>query len=135
MNDQAYLIQAISNLYKLPDGRTGAWSNIDNTYAGCVGQEPGVPWPTQAEVEAEVARLAAIANRRLVPKSLIIKRLFEAGKLTAAMAVLDEPENLYARERWRAPDWPNVYFDDPELVAVLTTIGADVEEITAPGSP
>lgn len=86
---------------------------------------------TAEEVAALEAERAAI--RRLVPKSLVIKRLHEAGKLVAALQVLDLPANIYARERWRTPDWPNVYFDDPDLVAVLTAIGADVEAITAPG--
>lgn len=75
---------------------------------------------------------AAPVVRRLVAKSLITKRLHEAGKLAAAVAVLNDPVNLYANERWRTPDWPNVYADDDELVAVLTAIGADVETITAP---
>lgn len=87
---------------------------------------------TPTKIAAFEAERAAI--RRLVPKSLVIKRLHEAGKLVAALEVLDMPANIYARERWRTPDWPSVYFDDPDLVAVLTAIGADVEAITAPGA-
>ena len=71
------------------------------------------------------------APRRLIAKSVIIRRLHEAGLLAAAMDVLDQPENLYARERWRAPDWPNVYADDPELVGVLTQIAAEIGQVTA----
>ena len=55
--------------------------------------------------------------RRLVPKSLIIARLQEAGKLAAARAALDA--DLYTRERWYAPDQPVVHSDDPEAVALL----------------
>lgn len=67
---------------------------------------------------------------RLVPKSLIIKRLHEAGKLAAASAALNA--NLYLRERWYAPDRPAVYADDPEALALLAAIGADPAVILAP---
>lgn len=69
-------------------------------------------------------------TRRLVSKSLIIDRLNAAGKLTAAKAALDS--NLYARERWYAPDKPAIHADDPEALTLLTGIGADVDAILAP---
>ena len=68
--------------------------------------------------------------RRLVRKSLIVERLQAAGKLAAAKTALDG--NLYARERWYAPDQPAVYADDPEALALLKAIGADPEAILAP---
>src|SRR5688572_27183807 len=71
-----------------------------------------------------------LAPRRLVPKSVIVDRLNAAGKLGAARVALDA--NLYARERWYAPDRPAIYFDDPEALALLAAIGADAETILAP---
>src|SRR5438105_1562477 len=63
------------------------------------------------------------APRRLVPKSMIVERLNTAGLLAAAKSALDA--NLYARERWYAPDKPSVFADDLEAVALLQAIGAD----------
>lgn len=68
--------------------------------------------------------------RYLVRKSTIVVRLQVAGKLTAASAALDA--DLYARERWYAPDKPAVYADDPEALALLSAIGADPAVIMAP---
>lgn len=68
-----------------------------------------------------------VADRRLVPKSLIVERLNAAGKLAAAKSALDA--NLYARERWYAPDKPAVYADDPEVLSLLAAIDADHEVI------
>jgi len=67
--------------------------------------------------------------RRLVPKSVIIARLQEAGKLAAASAAINV--DLYVRERWYAPDRPAIYADDPEALALLTAIGADPKVILA----
>jgi hypothetical protein len=70
------------------------------------------------------------APRRLVPKSLIVDRLNTTGKLAAAQAALNA--NLYVRERWYAADKPAIYADDPEVLALLTAIGADPNVILAP---
>lgn len=70
--------------------------------------------------------------RTLIRKSTLIRRCHEAGKLTAVMAILDHPSNAYAKARWWAPDWPEVFADDPEMVAMLQAVGADVAVITAP---
>lgn len=85
-----------------------AWLTAGNT------PDPHVPSP---------------ALRRLVPKSLVVERLHAAGKLAAAKAALDA--DLYARERWYAPDRPAVYTDDAEAVALLLAIGADPAAILA----
>lgn len=67
---------------------------------------------------------------RLVRKSLIVERLNAAGKLAAASAALNS--DLYARERWYAPDQPGVHADNPEVLALLAAIGAKPEDILAP---
>jgi hypothetical protein len=36
------------------------------------------------------------------------------------------------KERWRAPDRPAIYADDPEANALLDAIGADGNVILAP---
>lgn len=66
---------------------------------------------------------------RRVLKSVIIRRLHNAGKLAAASAALNA--DLYARERWYAPDCPAVDFDDSEAVTLLQAIGADVDATMA----
>lgn len=70
--------------------------------------------------------------RTLVRKSTVIRRLHEAGKLAAVMEVLDAPANVYAKARWWSPDWPEIYTDDPEAVAVISGVGGDVSVILAP---
>lgn len=70
-----------------------------------------------------------LSSRRLVSKSLIVERLNAAGLLAAAKAALDA--NLYARERWYAPDKPAIYADDAEALALLAAIGANPEIILA----
>ena len=67
--------------------------------------------------------------RRAVPKSRIVERLHAAGLLAAARAALDA--DIYARERWYAPDRPALYFDDAEALALLGAIGADADAIMA----
>lgn len=71
--------------------------------------------------------------RRLIPKSVIHERVNDIGKLDAALSALQSQAILYAR--WFAPDWPNVYADDPEMLTLLSAIGcteAEITEITAP---
>lgn len=68
------------------------------------------------------------APRQLVPKRVIIDRLHEAGKLEAAYAAL-EAADLYTRERWNTR--MEIYADDPTAIALLQSIGANVEAILA----
>ncbi len=65
--------------------------------------------------------------KRKVAKSLILSRITDA-QLEQAMALM----TVRQQERWRAPDQPAVYFDDPETIAVLQAIGADPDEVLAP---
>jgi hypothetical protein len=69
-------------------------------------------------------------RRRLVPRSLIVDRLAEAGKLALARAALDAAD-LYTRERWNTR--AAIYADDAAALALLQTIGADPDLILAPG--
>lgn len=67
---------------------------------------------------------------RPVRKSIIVARLHAAGKLMAASAALNS--DIYARERWYAPDQPAVHADNPEVLGLLKAIGADPDVILAP---
>ena len=71
--------------------------------------------------------------RRLIEKSVVQERVNAIGKLDEVMAVLNSQPIYFAR--WFAPDWPNVYFDDEGLLAILAAVGcteAEIEAITAP---
>ena len=63
---------------------------------------------------------------RLVTKSVIINRLTDA-QIIAALALMTPKQ----QERWRAPDKPAVYADDPEMLVILQAIGADPAVILA----
>lgn len=95
-----------------------------------VGKALAAQEARQALMAAEVAAATPPQRRRrLVPKSLIVSRLNAVGKLVAASAALSA--DLYARERWYAPDKPAVYADDEEVLALLKAIGADPAVILA----
>ena len=83
---------------------------------------------TWIEAGGIVAPFEPPAERRLVPKRLIVDRLEAAGLLVAARAALDAAP-LYDRERWNARE--SIYADDPTALALLAAIGADAEAILA----
>lgn len=72
--------------------------------------------------------LAPKLSPRLVLKRVIVDRLYAAGKLAAARAALDA-QPLYTRERWNSRD--AIYANDPDTIALLKAIGADVEATLA----
>ena len=69
-------------------------------------------------------------SARKVPKSLIVQRLIDAGKIAAANAALEADPAKKAR--WYAADHPAIHADDPEAIAFLQAIGADPVAILAP---
>jgi len=69
------------------------------------------------------------ASRRLIAKDVIMARLDAEGLVDAAHAALLRRPVLFGR--WFARDWPEVYADDDDMVAMLDAIGAEVEAITA----
>lgn len=75
-----------------------------------------------------VAFLAPKPQPRLVLKRVIVDRLYAAGKLEAARAALDA-QSLYTKERWNSRD--AVFASDPDTIALLKAIGADVAAILA----
>ena len=66
------------------------------------------------------------APRRLVLKSTILDRLTDQ-QVEDAVALMRQKQ----LERWRCPDKPGVYFDDPETLAVLNAVGADPAVVLA----
>ena len=96
---------------------TGEDAQIGDSYDSTIGFSRALPPPSPPEPP------------RTVRKSLIVQRLHDAGKLAAASAVLNS--DIYARERWYAPDQPSVRADNPEVLALLAAVGADPVTILA----
>ncbi|CEG08710.1 hypothetical protein BN961_02128 [Afipia felis] len=78
-----------------------------------------------------VLREANIPPYHRVAKSTIIYRLTDA-QLAAATEAFNKPENLRLRERWYAPDQPEINANDPESVQFIQAIGADPAVVLAP---
>lgn len=101
----------------------------DQFGAGTVREKIGEQWidwiDERPDDDAIAARFAP--PRSLVSKSVILARLTDQ-QLDAALAAMTNRQ----RERWRSPDHPAIYADDPEAVALLKAIGADPATILAP---
>ena len=66
--------------------------------------------------------------RRMVPKWLIVARLTDE-QLAMAIGLM----TIRQQERWRAAAFPDIYSDDPEMLAILTYVGADAEQVLREG--
>jgi hypothetical protein len=66
---------------------------------------------------------------RTVPKSLVMSRLVEAGKIDEAFTALMSEPALFAR--WFSPDRQVVNSDDPDTIAFLESLGVDPDAILA----
>jgi hypothetical protein len=80
-----------------------------------------------AELAFEPAPPAPPPPRRKLPKSTIHSRVNEIGRLGACFAIIQSSPDLFGK--WFAPDWPNVYCDDPGLLQVLEAAGCTADEI------
>lgn len=90
------------------------------------------PVPFTEEEEVEWAAMQADppeAPRRLIPKSVVQERVNAVGKLGAILTALNAQPIYFAR--WFAPNYPNVYFDDPDMLALLAAVGCTAGEIVA----
>lgn len=71
--------------------------------------------------------------RRLIPKSVVLQRVKdEGGPLLSNVFNIMYASTVEARDaltRWNMPGHNNVYFDDPDTLAVLTLTGATAEQI------
>jgi hypothetical protein len=119
------------NLANNPDGRTACgytkapdWPDFDPTTQEPIWQGGGwvlfnLPAPSPP-------------LRPELPKSVVIKRLISIGKISAAMTAIMANPAFFAL--WTAPDWPNVYCDDADLLTLLHGIGctdAEIATVTA----
>lgn len=101
----------------------------DPAPAGKVIKSETIKLVNKLPVAKSVFENAPEPERRKIKKSVIHERVNETGKLAAVLAVLQTEAILYAR--WFAPDWPEVYFDDPNMLAVLAGVGCTPEEVAA----
>lgn len=69
------------------------------------------------------------APPRTVPKSLVMDRLTEAGKINAAFTTLMAKPELFTR--WFSPDRQVVTSDDPDTIAFLKSLNVDPDAILA----
>jgi hypothetical protein len=103
------------------------WSLSGDDLSGLAWSDPVQVRPSDAEILAEVARLASLPPRYKVRKSTIISRLTDA-QLSQAISML----TVRQQERWRAPDQPAVNADDAETIAIVKAVGADPAVVMAP---
>lgn len=73
---------------------------------------------------------SAPPETQTVLKSTVQARIIAAGKMDQAYTALIADKAKFAR--WFAPDRPVVNCDDPDAVALLTSIGLDPAVILAP---
>ena len=67
--------------------------------------------------------------RRMLPKWLVVARLTDM-QLEAAIGAM----TLRQQEHWRAAAFPDIWVDDPEMLAILALVGADPETVLREGS-
>lgn len=89
--------------------------------------QPGYAEEEVADDAAELVAFLTPTERRKVLKSVVISRLTDA-QLEAALGAMTTRQ----KERWRAPDHPAIYHDDPEAVALVQFVGADPSVVLAP---
>lgn len=92
----------------------------------------GIGWSWDGEALVAPAVPDAPPSRRLIPKSVVQERCAVIGKLDELMAAL-LAQPLYF-SRWFAPNHPNVYFDDADMLTLLNAVGcteAQIADITA----
>lgn len=65
--------------------------------------------------------------RAQLPKSTVMGRVFALGFTAQAKALFDA--NFELSEKWRSPDWPDVYCDDPGLLWALGQMGLSAAQI------
>jgi hypothetical protein len=69
------------------------------------------------------------APQRTVPKSLVMSRLIEAGRIDDAFTALMADPALFAR--WFSPDRQVVNSNDPDTIAFIEALGEDPDAILA----
>jgi hypothetical protein len=103
---------------------------VDAKYRAAEGEVLFPGYATPEQLAATFPDYAASAPRRMLRKSTITARLIEANKIGAAMAALNSNPAFFGR--WIAADHPTIFADDPDALALLGAIGADIDTIMAP---
>lgn len=93
-------------------------------------EEDGITTVSDGVTFAEIYAKRAQEPKRAIPKSVIVSRLIDAGKIGEAYKALNSKPEAWAR--WVASDRPAINYDDPDAIALLKAIGADPEKILAP---
>lgn len=68
-----------------------------------------------------------------LPKSTVVSRLNTIGKLAAVFAVIQSSPLLFGL--WFAPDWPNVYCDDADVLSAFSAAGLTADEVSQVMAP
>lgn len=79
-----------------------------------------------AQFGIKVVEVDAPPSRRMIEKSVVMERLTDE-QLETALSLMTSRQ----KERWRMPGHPQIYVDDPELLALLSAIGADADKVLA----
>ena len=109
-----------------------AFSSAAGAYIDASEADPARTTSIDSEASMiAVLRAANVPPYHRVAKSTIIFRLTDE-QLAAAVEGFARPENLRLRERWYAPDQPEINADDPEFIVFVLAIGADPDVILAP---
>ena len=58
-------------------------------------------------------------------------RLITIGKLAAILTVLKATGNEAYFAKWFAPDWPQVYADDPDMLTLMAAVGLTADQVAA----
>lgn len=134
-----------------PDGvsRTDNWIELSSAPARtAIGLYPVTedPAPDGQVVASEMISVAGArpvatstfadappAARRLIPKSIVLQRVDDAGKFDPVYAAFQTQPKLLMK--WNSPDWPNVFFDDETMLTVLNAVGCTSDQIAAITAP
>lgn len=65
--------------------------------------------------------------RPLLRKSVVVQRLAEIGKADAVMTALQSNSVQFAL--WFSPDWPDLYKDDEQAIALFQAAGLTAEDV------
>lgn len=99
------------------------------SHDGRIDFEGDVPAGEKAAAAAWLASFQPTAAPRVLSKLTVIDRLNKAGLFKAAFTALGGPGALLY-ERWSAASEVNT--KDPDVLALLGAIGADVQTVLAP---
>jgi hypothetical protein len=104
-----------------------------NPPAGKVQDDDQITVVNQRPVVTDSFEDAPAPPRRTIPKSIVMQRVDDAGMFDPVFGAFQAQPKAWIK--WTSPDWPNVFFDDPLMLQVLSGVGctdAQIEAITAP---